>query len=1365
MKSFIPLVRRTTLRIFLFSLVFMFQITGSKAQVTEADSISLVALYWVFNGNEWYYSNHWLEQGYPVGQWEGIKVEEGRVVEINLPNNNIQATFPENFSEDNLNSFIGSWTIGWLLDDPIYFANNVLPVVTQLFQLLSEDPLGKLRRINLSGNKISGYIPEEIEKVSYLQELNLSNNYFEGSIPQQIGNLKNLAVLNLSNNNFNSGLKNVCNAESLTYLSLHHNELGGEIPREFENLSNLEHLELHNNSLSGEIRWWFYDLQKLNYLTLHKNLFSGEILPQIRFLEELTYLNLSVNQFTNQLPDVFENLTQLEQIILHENQFTGDVPISFGTLTNLTNLRLEKNRFVNLPELNNVKWQLHCYDNSLTFEDFEKSLDMIWDSGVGDKIYHPQDSIGEEEEYWVQEGTWFSIAVPCGGKYNRYNWYKDGSSYSGPLLTDTLYFSPIRQGDEGEYYVKITNDSVPNLEIVSRTITIHIQNSCLYADSLALVAFYEALDGDNWTNNTNWLTGPVSSWLGITLSDDGCNVTEIGLGENNLTGEFPPELYTLTSLVSIDVPFNNISGTIAPGIGNLTQLQHIGFGRNQLTGSIPPEIGNLTELVDLWLENHLTGEIPVEIGNLTKLETLALGTNDLSGQIPTTIGNLTSLINLWLDQNNLTGPIPSGIGNLENLSNMNLKDNDLSGPIPASFGRLSNLRWLDMGGNRLQGQIPDAFWDMSNLENLYLGDNELEGNLSPRVGNLTQLTYIDLTLNQFSGQIPGQLGDISPLTGIVLRNNQFSGEVPGSIGTLPNLQDFRIEDNQLWGLPDLNNVQNQFTCDSNFFTFEDFENNQALFQNGNIMREVSPQYEFEEEITISIVEGNELTLSRLCGGTANHYTWIKDGSNLPAGPDNDSLTFTSVQLTDAGDYWVTVTSDYGFDNLVLTSQPIHLIVEEHCLKQDSLALVALYNATGGDNWKNNENWLESPVETWFGINGLTANGCNVTQINLDWNNLTGTLPPEICTFEYLTLLRLGANLITGNIPGNIGDLTNLETLILNDNQLSGSLPNSLWDLHKLKILDIRNNDLTGSISQRLGELTNLEWLDLEANFWSGGIPEEIGNLRKLEYFSIAHTPITGLLPDEIGNLTELTELRLNVTDLYGQLPQSLTQLNKLDTFNIQYAEFSGHIPDLSTLNELDYFNSANNLFLFGDIDAAKINTGKVEFTYAPQDTILHLEELYQSRQITIIDDDFAGNVYHWYLNDVLYEEGSDVLDLTETGMYYCHVTNPAFPELTLYSDTLYIDDIMPYYDDVEPVNLVIIDGAHPPEFYITNIDLYPDNSLFVFNRWGQKVYERSSYNNDLDFSTYPEGTYYYVLNYVKPDGPKQVKSFVDVVKE
>lgn len=51
---------------------------------------------------------------------------------------------------------------------------------------------------------------------------------------------------------------------------------------------------------------------------------------------------------------------------------------------------------------------------------------------------------------------------------------------------------------------------------------------------------------------------------------------------------------------------------------------------------------------------------------------------------------------------------------------------------------------------------------------------------------------------------------------------------------------------------------------------------------------------------------------------------------------------------------------------------------------------------------------------------------------------------------------------------------------------------------------------------------------------------------------------------------------------------------------------------------------------------------------------------------------------------------------------------------------------------------------------IEGLQNYPDNSIQIFNRWGQQVYEVSPYNNDwqgttTDGKSLPQGTYYYIL--------------------
>ena len=143
-------------------------------------------------------------------------------------------------------------------------------------------------------------------------------------------------------------------------------------------------------------------------------------------------------------------------------------------------------------------------------------------------------------------------------------------------------------------------------------------------DRNALVALYNATDGPNWANNANWLSDrPISEWYGVSKIDD-YGVIGLDLRENQLSGEIPAELGSLSELESLWLYDNQLTGEIPPEIGNLSNLEVLFLSRNQLTGKILPEIGNLSNLGGLSLyDNQLTGEIPPEIGNLSNLQSLA----------------------------------------------------------------------------------------------------------------------------------------------------------------------------------------------------------------------------------------------------------------------------------------------------------------------------------------------------------------------------------------------------------------------------------------------------------------------------------------------------------------------------------------------------------------------------------------------------------------------------------------------------------------------------------------------------------------------------------------------------------------------
>ena len=97
-------------------------------------------------------------------------------------------------------------------------------------------------------------------------------------------------------------------------------------------------------------------------------------------------------------------------------------------------------------------------------------------------------------------------------------------------------------------------------------------------DSLALVAFYNATGGPSWTNQTNWLTGPLSTWFGVTQT--GASVTSLDLTANNLVGDVPIELIDLNALQTVDLADNEL--TALPSLIDIEAIQSLDVSGNAL---------------------------------------------------------------------------------------------------------------------------------------------------------------------------------------------------------------------------------------------------------------------------------------------------------------------------------------------------------------------------------------------------------------------------------------------------------------------------------------------------------------------------------------------------------------------------------------------------------------------------------------------------------------------------------------------------------------------------------------------------------------------------------------------------------------
>jgi Leucine-rich repeat (LRR) protein/exopolysaccharide biosynthesis protein len=467
------------------------------------------------------------------------------------------------------------------------------------------------------------------------------------------------------------------------------------------------------------------------------------------------------------------------------------------------------------------------------------------------------------------------------------------------------------------------------------------------ADSSALVALYNATNGDMWkpfTVGVRWKTGPVVSWGGISGLNQDCRVRFLSLTRLNLNGMLPAELGNLSEATFINIidnsgmngdlhgPIpttlgnlkkletlalhtNNLTGEIPISLGDLPNLKSLHLGRNQLTGSIPPDLGKLSNLEILQLfSNRLDGSIPAALGDLSKLRDLVLSFNQLSGPIPD-LSKLTNLGNLDLSSNQLTGPIPD-LSKLTNLTVLRLNSNQLSGAIPAALGNLSNLQLLWLNNNQLDGVIPTDLGKLTKLQfDLNLASNQLSGTIPSDLGKLTNLQTLNLSLNQLSGAIPDDLSKLTNLLSLSLSNNKLTGAVPPSFANLTKLTGLFLQSNQLEDLPNLTGLsalRNLF-LENNRFTFEDLEPNVPLLTQATV------RYSPQDSVDTFIEDKNgQIRVFVNVGGRQTKYQWSKNNT-LIAGATESSYTLSN--LNDTGPYRCVATNDL-LPNLILISRQL-----------------------------------------------------------------------------------------------------------------------------------------------------------------------------------------------------------------------------------------------------------------------------------------------------------------------------------------------------------------------------------------------------------------------------------------------------------
>ena len=652
------------------------------------------------------------------------------------------------------------------------------------------------------------------------------------------------------------------------------------------------------------------------------------------------------------------------------------------------------------------------------------------------------------------------------------------------------------------------------------------------SDRATLEAFYRATNGPNWVNSENWLTdAPLDDWHGVVTDGEG-RVVELVL-----EGTFDSENATRTS--------HGLTGSVPPELGRLTHLTVLSLGRNRLTGPIPPELGDLIRLDSLNLHgNALTGPIPPELGSLSRLTSLFLSANRLTGPIPPELGRLSRLQRLYLYSNSLEDQIPPELGNLALLEQLYLYRNNLEGRIPPELGNLSHLEWLYLSSNSLEGPIPPELGNLSHLERLSLHSNNLEGTIPPSLLQLANLARLDFRWND---------GLCAPGTAAFAA---WLGDIEDGEGPFCNQADRKA-------LEDLH----ESAGGSNWRDLDAWLSTQALGEWHGVAADSLGR------VTELDLAGNGLTGELpLSLGDLGKLTLLRIGDNELSG--RLPLGWTALRLVEfhyAGTRLCVPDDDafLSWLNGISTHEGTGATCED---LSDRDILEVLYEATGGPNWRNNDNWLtDAPLDAWYGVEADTSG--RVRELSLQSNGLAGRIPAEFGQLQRPVGVSLHGNALTGMIPPELGDLSILRWLYLSANDLTGPIPPELGNLFRLEWLLLYDNDLQGPIPPELGNLSRLVRLYLHENQLEGPIPPALGNLAGLERLHLYQNNLTGPIPRQLGRLSILQQLLLDGNELWGSVPAGLAALTRLRELRLSNnTGLEGPLPvGLTALDRLEEF--------------------------------------------------------------------------------------------------------------------------------------------------------------------------------------------------
>ena len=286
-------------------------------------------------------------------------------------------------------------------------------------------------------------------------------------------------------------------------------------------------------------------------------------------------------------------------------------------------------------------------------------------------------------------------------------------------------------------------------------------------------------------------------------------------------------------------------------------------------------------------------------------------------------------------------------------------------------------------------------------------------------------------------------------------------------------------------------------------------------------------------------------------------------------------------------------------------------------------------------------------------------------------------------------------------------------------------------------------------------------------------------------FAVGTTTVTYTATDSSGNETT-TSFDVTVTDTEKPVIVTLpiiTATDYVSNSNQCGANISWNEPEFTDncgIATIEQTHESGDFFLEGDttitytitdVHGNEISTSIVVTVEASMldcdgDGVTNSQELIDGTDPQDLCSSLYENMTMSVRQDYL-DADCDADGLTNGEEIGTDAKNPIDSDNDGVADYLEFNNYKPSSDELEIFSLMTPNGdADNDVFVIRNIELYPENSLEIFNRWGAKVYDVKGYGQNGRYfeglsdgkgtidrnSLLPTGTYFYILKYTSKTG-------------